>query len=108
MCDLSGSGQLKQHPRTAASRTCSESRDLPDEQYRTRRPVFMSVPDSLRDYVPMLTRKTAREEFDPVQKSGISCFRRLVKKLKPAALSLPEAMVSPLELLVPLNKSPVQ
>lgn len=64
--------------------------------------------NSLRSQVPGLTLKAVLNELDRWQKTGISCFRRLVKKLQLPALSLPEKIVSPLELLVPLNKSPTE
>jgi hypothetical protein len=76
------------------------------ERGARRRTVITSVLDSLRAHVPKLTLKTVLKELDRWQETGISCFRRLVKKLKLPALSLPEKILSPLELLVPLNKSP--
>ena len=78
------------------------------ERGARRRTVITSVLDSLRGYVPTLTLKTVLQELDRWQKTGISCFRRVVKKLKLPTLSLPEKIVSPLELLVPLNKSPAR
>jgi transposase len=77
------------------------------ERGARRRTVITSVLDSLRAYVPNLTLKTVLKELDHWQKTGISCFRRLVKKLKLPALRLPEKILSPLELLVPLNRPPV-
>jgi len=63
------------------------------------------VLDSLRARVPKLTLKTAQEELNRWQQTGISCFRRLVKKLKLPPLDLPDQIHSPLQLLVPLNNS---
>lgn len=77
------------------------------ERGARRRTVITSVLDSLRAYVPNLTLKTVLKELDHWQETGISCFRRLVKKLKLPALRLPEKILSPLELLVPLNRPPV-
>jgi hypothetical protein len=72
------------------------------ERGARRRTVITSVLDSLRVHLPKLTLKTAQEELDRWQRMGISCFRRLVKKLRLPAISLPEKIASPLELLVPL------
>jgi hypothetical protein len=66
-----------------------------------RRTVITSVLDSLRSYVPKLTLRTAMEELNRWQQTGISCFRRLVEKLQLLPLDLPENIQSPLELLVP-------
>lgn len=73
------------------------------ERGARRRTVITSVLDSLRAHVPKLTLKTALEELNRWQQTGISCFRRLVNKLKLPALNLPDKIQSPLELLVPLN-----
>jgi transposase len=73
-----------------------------------RRTVITSVLDSLRGYVPTLTLTTVLQELERWQKTGISCFRRLVKKLRLPHLSLPAKIASPLELLVPMNKSPAR
>jgi len=70
-----------------------------------RRTVITSVPNSLRAHVPKLTLKAVLTELERWQKTGISCFRLLVKKLKLLPLSLPEKVVSPLQLLVPLNRA---
>lgn len=75
------------------------------ERGARRRTVITSVLDSLRAHVPNLTLKTALEELTRWQQTGISCFRRLVKKLKLPAIELPEQIYSPLELLVPLNNT---
>lgn len=75
------------------------------ERGARRRTVITSVLDSLRAHVPKLTLKTALEELHRWQQTGISCFRRLVKKLKLPALELPQKIHSPLELLVPLNNT---
>ncbi len=75
------------------------------ERGARRRTVITSVVDSLRAHVPKLTLKTVLKELDRWQETGISCFRRLVQKLKLPALSLPEKIVSPLQLLVPLNNT---
>ena len=75
------------------------------ERGARRRTVITSVLDSLRAHVPRLTLKTVLKELDRWQETGISCFRQLVKKLKLPALSLPEKIVSPLQLLVPLNNT---
>ena len=68
-----------------------------------RRTVITSVLDSLRAYVPKLTLKTVLKELDRWQETGISCFRQLVQQLKLPAIRLPEKIVSPLDLLVPLD-----
>jgi hypothetical protein len=78
------------------------------ERGARRRTVTTSVLDSVRGYVPTLTLTTVLQELERWQKTGISCFRRLVKKLKLPYLSLPAKIASPLELLVPMNKSPAR
>jgi hypothetical protein len=75
------------------------------ERGARRRTVIASVLDSLRAHVPKLTLKTALEELQRWQETGLSCFRRLVKKLKLPALNLPDKIHSPLELLVPLTNT---
>ena len=75
------------------------------ERGARRRTVITSVLDSLRGFVPKLTLKTALEELDRWQQTGISCFRRLVQTLKLPPLDLPDKIHSPLELLVPLNNT---
>lgn len=72
------------------------------EQGARRRTVITSVLDSLRLQLPKLTLKRAQDELYRWQQDGISCFRRLVKSLQLPALSLPETIQSPLELLVPV------
>ena len=67
--------------------------------------MITSVLDSLRAHVPKLTLKTALEELHRWQQTGISCFRRLVKKLKLKPADLPNDVLSPLQLLVPLNNT---
>lgn len=75
------------------------------ERGARRRTVITSVLDSLRAHLPKLTLKTVLTELARWQEEGISCFRRLVKKLKLPPLILHEKIVSPLELLVPLNNT---
>lgn len=75
------------------------------ERGAQRRTVITSVLDSLRAHVPKLTLKTALEELHRWQQTGISCFRRLVKKLKLKPADLPNDVLSPLQLLVPLNNT---
>lgn len=75
------------------------------ERGARRRTVITSVLDSLRWQLPTLTLKAAQEELQRWQQDGISCFRRLVKSLQLPALSLPEKIQSPLELLVPLTNT---
>ena len=67
--------------------------------------VITSVLDSLRGFLPKFTLATAMEELNRWQQTGISCFRRLVRKLKLRPLDLPDKIHSPLELLVPLNNT---
>jgi hypothetical protein len=67
--------------------------------------VITRVLDSLSTYVPKLTLKTVLTELERRQKTVMSRFRRLVKELKLPPLSLPDKIVSPLQLLVPLNKT---
>ena len=72
------------------------------ERGARRRTVMTSVLDSLRLHLPNLTLKTAQEELARCQQTGISCFRRLVKRFNLPAPSLPGQIQSPLELPVPL------
>jgi len=75
------------------------------ERGARRRTVITSVLDSLRGFLPKFTLATAMEELNRWQQTGISCFRRLVRKLKLRPLDLPDKIHSPLELLVPLNNT---
>jgi hypothetical protein len=67
-----------------------------------RRTIIMSVLDSLRLYLPILTLHAVQIEVDRWYQEGISCFRRTVESLALPPLSLPEQVQSLLDLLVPL------
>ena len=106
--EADGTNNISERQLRAPAQDRVTGRTNKTERGARRRTVITSVLDSLRGYVPTLTLKTVLNELDRWQKTGISCFRRLVKKLKLLTLSLPENIVSPLELLVPLNKSPAR
>ncbi len=106
--EADGTNNISERQLRAPAQDRVTGRTNKTERGARRRTVITSVLDSLRGFVPTLTLKTVLNELDRWQKTGISCFRRLVKKLKLPALSLPEKIVSPLELLVPLNKSPAK
>ena len=67
-----------------------------------RRTVIASVLDSLRLHLPQLTLKSVQAELQRWQETGQSVFRRLVQTLNLPALTLPESIRTPLDLLVPL------
>ena len=106
--EADGTNNISERQLRAPAQDRVTGRTNKTERGARRRTVIASVLDSLRGYVPTLTLKTVLTELDRWQQNGISCFRRLVKKLKLPDLSLPETIASPLELLVPLNKSPAQ
>ena len=70
-----------------------------------RRTIITSVLDSLRLHLPQLTLKTVQAELERWQETGQSVFRRLVQTLNLPALTLPESIRTPLELLVPLPQT---
>lgn len=106
--EADGTNNISERQLRAPAQDRVTGRTNKTERGARRRTVITSVLDSLRAHVPRLTLKTVLNELDRWQKTGISCFRRLVKKLKLPALSLREKIVSPRELLVPLNKSPAR
>ncbi len=106
--EADGTNNISERQRRAPAQDRVTGRTNKTECGARRRTVITSVLDSLRGYVPTLTLTTVLQELERWQKTGISCFRRLVKELKLPALSLPETIASPLDLLVPLNKSPAR
>ena len=64
--------------------------------------MIASVLDSLRLHLPQLTLKSVQAELQRWQETGQSVFRRLVQTLNLPALTLPESIRTPLDLLVPL------
>jgi hypothetical protein len=106
--EADGTNNISERQHRAPAQDRVTDRANKTERGARRRTVITSVLDSRRGYVPTLSLKTVMQELDKWQKTGISCFRRLVKKLKPSALRLPEKITSSPELLVPMNKSPAQ
>ena len=70
-----------------------------------RRTVITSVLDSLRVHLPKLTLQAVLLEINSWYRSGVSCYRRMVESLKLPPLTLPNAIQSPLDLLVPESDS---
>ena len=70
-----------------------------------RRTIINSVLDSLRLHLPQLTLKAVQAELDRWQQTGQSVFRCLVQTLNLPALTLPESIRTPLDLLVPLPQT---
>jgi hypothetical protein len=70
-----------------------------------RRTVISSVLDSLRLHLPQLTLISVQSELDRWQETGLSVFRRLVQTLNLPALTLPESIRTPLDLLVPIPQT---
>ncbi len=106
--EADGTNNISERQLRAPAQDRVTGRTNKTERGARRRTVITSVRDSLRGYVPTLTLTTVLQELERWQKTGISCFRRLVKKLKLPHLSLPAKIASPLELLVPMNKSPAR
>jgi hypothetical protein len=69
-----------------------------------RRTVIASVLDSLRVHIPKLTLQTVVNEINRWYREGVSCFRRMVNSLH-LPPPLPDTVLSPLELLVPIPTS---
>ena len=73
-----------------------------------RRTVIASVLDSLRLHLPQLTLKSVQAELQRWQETGLSVFRRLVQTLNLPALTRPESIRTPLDLLVPIPQTSQQ
>ena len=70
-----------------------------------RRTISSSLLDSLRLHLPQLTLKAVQAELDRWQQTGQSVFRRLVQTLNLPAMTLPESIRTPLDLLIPLPQT---
>ncbi|MEN9555604.1 MAG: hypothetical protein RLZZ232_1890 [Planctomycetota bacterium] len=88
--EADGTNNISERRRRAPAQDRVTGRTNKTEREARRRTVITSVLDSLRGCVPTLTLKTVLQELDKWRKTGISCFRRLVKKLRLPALSLPK------------------
>jgi transposase len=94
--EADGTNNISERQLRAPAQDRVTGRTNKTERGARRRTVITSVLDSLWAQVPRLTLKTVLNELDRWRKTGISCFRRLVKKLKLPALSLSEKIVSAL------------